>query len=341
MAELIMRHGIEAEHPDEVFGAPFARAVHTADVDRVFGIDRRLQMQAREAGVDTFVAKPLFAGSVMEEFREAFRKKNAALEKKTSHATTAIYTANMPDAPKSNYLYISRKSLFTLDINGVDDLLAVLNNKLSANASSPRKILDLLKPIIKKDQFKRLQLEVMRDYDYEAPFEKNINYTHFITAFIRKNKNCFDFVTDKERARAYFGEIIKEGDVLFDAGYTGRSESTLSSLLGFPVNAFYLHSNGDVLDQREQRFGFETKCFYPWRPNNTGIIREHVLMEYAPSVIGYDFDAEENKVVFGEFQEDVCVKWFTERLQTAALDFCRDFLVIQTRLESLYNVHWQ
>ena len=237
-----------------------------------------------------------------------------------------IYTANMPDAPKSNYLYISRKSLFTLDINGVDDLLAVLNNKLSANASSPRKILDLLKPIIKKDQFKRLQIEVMRDYDYEAPFEKNINYTHFITAFIRKNKNCFDFVTDKERARAYFGEIIKEGDVLFDAGYTGRSESTLSSLLGFPVNAFYLHSNGDVLDQREQRFGFETKCFYPWRPNNTGIIREHVLMEYAPSVIGYDFDAEENKVVFGEFQEDVCVKWFTERLQSAALDFCRDFL---------------
>ena len=40
--------------------------------------------EAREAGVDTFVAKPLFAGSVMEEFREAFRRKNAALEKKTA-----------------------------------------------------------------------------------------------------------------------------------------------------------------------------------------------------------------------------------------------------------------
>ena len=32
--------------------------------------------EAREAGVDTFVAKPLFAGSVLEEFREAFRRKN-------------------------------------------------------------------------------------------------------------------------------------------------------------------------------------------------------------------------------------------------------------------------
>ncbi|MBQ3705868.1 MAG: response regulator [Clostridia bacterium] len=35
--------------------------------------------EAREAGVDTFVPKPLFAGSVMDEFREAFKRKNEAL----------------------------------------------------------------------------------------------------------------------------------------------------------------------------------------------------------------------------------------------------------------------
>ena len=34
--------------------------------------------EARAAGVDTFVPKPLFAGSVLDEFREAFRRKNAA-----------------------------------------------------------------------------------------------------------------------------------------------------------------------------------------------------------------------------------------------------------------------
>ncbi len=38
--------------------------------------------EARSAGVDTFVPKPLFAGSMMDQFREAFRKKNkAALER--------------------------------------------------------------------------------------------------------------------------------------------------------------------------------------------------------------------------------------------------------------------
>ena len=35
--------------------------------------------EARAAGVDTFVPKPLFAGSVMDEFREAFKRKNEVL----------------------------------------------------------------------------------------------------------------------------------------------------------------------------------------------------------------------------------------------------------------------
>ncbi|MBO6002300.1 MAG: response regulator [Mailhella sp.] len=36
--------------------------------------------EAKEAGVDTFVAKPLFAGSVMDEFRRAFRKKKETMD---------------------------------------------------------------------------------------------------------------------------------------------------------------------------------------------------------------------------------------------------------------------
>ncbi len=40
--------------------------------------------EAREAGVDTFVSKPLFAGTVMDEFREAFKRKNEALVQRTA-----------------------------------------------------------------------------------------------------------------------------------------------------------------------------------------------------------------------------------------------------------------
>ena len=43
-----------------------------------------IEEEARGAGVDTFVAKPLFAGTVMDEFREAFKKKNAKLMRETA-----------------------------------------------------------------------------------------------------------------------------------------------------------------------------------------------------------------------------------------------------------------
>ena len=40
--------------------------------------------EAKAAGVDTFVPKPLFAANVIDEFREAFRRKNEALAKRTA-----------------------------------------------------------------------------------------------------------------------------------------------------------------------------------------------------------------------------------------------------------------
>ena len=43
--------------------------------------------EATEAGVDTFVAKPLFAGTVLDEFREAFKRKNARLVREAADLT--------------------------------------------------------------------------------------------------------------------------------------------------------------------------------------------------------------------------------------------------------------
>ncbi len=43
-----------------------------------------IEDEAKAAGVDTFVAKPLFAGTVLDEFRTAFKKKNAKLVRETA-----------------------------------------------------------------------------------------------------------------------------------------------------------------------------------------------------------------------------------------------------------------
>ena len=43
-----------------------------------------IENDAKSAGVDTFVAKPLFAGAVLDEFREVFKKKNTKLIRETA-----------------------------------------------------------------------------------------------------------------------------------------------------------------------------------------------------------------------------------------------------------------
>ncbi|HAE80640.1 MAG TPA: hypothetical protein DCG70_03620, partial [Lachnoclostridium sp.] len=43
-----------------------------------------IEEEARSAGVDSFVAKPLFAGTVMDEFKEAFRTKKKRLAEETA-----------------------------------------------------------------------------------------------------------------------------------------------------------------------------------------------------------------------------------------------------------------
>jgi CheY-like chemotaxis protein len=43
-----------------------------------------IEEEARAAGVDAFLAKPLFAGRVMEEFRDAFNTKNEQLARRTA-----------------------------------------------------------------------------------------------------------------------------------------------------------------------------------------------------------------------------------------------------------------
>ena len=53
--------------------------IMTTQVGKQGSISPAVLVAAREAGVDTFVPKPLFAGTVLDEFREAFKRKNEAL----------------------------------------------------------------------------------------------------------------------------------------------------------------------------------------------------------------------------------------------------------------------
>jgi len=58
-----------------------------------------IEQEAREAGVDTFAAKPLFAGTVMDEFREAFKSKKMEVE----HAENGRIAVEMFSSHEEGY----------------------------------------------------------------------------------------------------------------------------------------------------------------------------------------------------------------------------------------------
>ena len=134
--------------------------------------------------------------------------------------------------------------------------------------------------------------------------------------------------TYRNQLREYFNRIFKPGDMLFDIGYSGRHEASLQKLLGFPVNSLYIHINSDAALSRSRENGFRICTFYAFKPLITGVLREHVFMKLAPSVIGYRTDSTPVTPVFEDYKTDFPTKYVTETVQNAALDFIKDMLRI-------------
>ena len=190
---------------------------------------------------------------------------------------------------------------------------------------SPKKFVELFKNIIEPDKYNNL-LEIIKKYKfkYEEKFINSDEYEHFIKIFV-KNLADFELLCKyQEEIKEYFQNIISEGDVLFDIGYGGRAEAALSNLLGFHIDSYYIHSNSEILNLRQNKYNFKNKCFYDYKPSITGVMREHLFMEQGPSVIGYTG----GKPIFEEYKDDYSTHLITEVIQNAALDFVNDFLEI-------------
>ena len=112
--------------------------------------------------------------------------------------------------------------------------------------------------------------------------------------------------------------------MFFDIGYSGRIELVLSKLLGRKIKSFYIHSNNEYIDKRAAVADIENETFYDYKPVITGVIREHILSELAPSTIGYEFVGDDVLPVFDEFDMNYPTVFVTQLLQKSALQFVSD-----------------
>ena len=83
--------------------------------------------------------------------------------------------------------------------------------------------------------------------------------------------------------------------------------------------------NDDACRRREQEYGFSVRSFYDYTPAITGVARELLFSQYAPSCTGYALQGKKAVPRFEEPAWDYAESYLLSEIQESALDFVRDF----------------
>lgn len=236
-----------------------------------------------------------------------------------------ILAEQIPGAPRSNYIYASRRSMLpSLLVShskyGLDDLVSI-------RAHTPKSILELFKDIVKDDFDEATVLEA-QGIILTKHFSSKYEFKKFIDIFVQ---NCVDSTKLQQyiaKLRKYF-EMIGEHDATFDLGYSARIQTMLIDIIGHSCDAYFVHTSSDKPWNYSRRNQFEISSFYNQKPLVSGILREHLFAELGPSCIGYD---ERNGNVVPIFEPYVGAneinRMMVQTLQCACLDFARDMVSI-------------
>ena len=231
------------------------------------------------------------------------------------------------NASKSNYLYFSRKAvvpLYLTEPEGIYEIFLpphILNN-------TPLSVIKTLKLVTKQN----VDVETILKENQIVPFKKfsSLNeYYRFANVYIKK-------LYDKSAAKnyqallyKYFGNLVHENDVIYDVGYSGRMETALTKLLGYPVNSYYFHEHEPWALQRKEEMGFTIDSFYGFKPCSAFVLREQIFTPAQPSCIGFT----ENEIgqvipVFGSYKASYKEEFILENIQKNAIQFVSDMVSI-------------
>ncbi len=189
-----------------------------------------------------------------------------------------------PDMPESNYFYMSRKSLLPLAITCRESFYS-LHRYITLKGCTIRFMLTLLHPVLK-------QMDEVEDIFFQKGFFMNqpLKEPEITKALQIIANELFDeerMRTYRNDMKEYFSMQIQPGDAMFDIGYSGRAQALLSHLLGYHIDAYYIHSINDDVALFQLEGDFTVKTFFDYTPSVIGRMRELIQMEPMGSCIGY------------------------------------------------------
>lgn len=231
--------------------------------------------------------------------------------------------------PDYNYFYMSRKSFLPLSIISKEDWWNMKDN-INYKGKTPEELLSYYQSILpdyNAEQFRKI-FNDNSNIIWDMPLENYNQYISFIRVVINNIHNQSIVDEYRLKMKAYISNIISPRDIMFDIGYSGRAQKIISQLLGYSVDACYIHTLNDKSDRFSKESGFNIHTYYDYSPAITGKIRELVHSEPTSSCIGYEIKDKEVFPVFENNEFRFHEKYVIDSMHNGAVDFVNDFLEV-------------
>ncbi|MFI3229449.1 MAG: glycosyltransferase [Bacillota bacterium] len=220
---------------------------------------------------------------------------------------------------EQSYLHISRKSLFPLTVVDKKSFMQ-LGEYADWRNSSPRKIISLILPTLSVDRVEDVVLP--KKIILDKPFNSYDEYVMVIESIVDGYFSAENLASYKKDLAEYFASLIGKNEVAFDIGYSGRAEVILSQLLGYNIDAIYIHRNATKFKDDIARMGINIESFYDFTPSITGGVREVTMSSCEPSTVGYNCKAGE--VIFEDSEMSYPARYTIGEMHRAALTYIED-----------------
>lgn len=240
---------------------------------------------------------------------------------------------NENSAADFDYFYASRKALFPLCwLNKFDvDCISV-----QLKRATPVQLLTWFAPVLDKQKKDMVEKSLISSWK-SAVLEGDDLY-EFVEKVLAPCYSIGNKDTFVNALRKYYGNIIKQGDSVFDIGYGGRSLMHLSELLGFPLRGYFVHRINDQFTAKQNALGIKVNTYYNYTPSITGVIRETLFSKQSPSCIGFSLD--ENGFACPKFESDTMTysaKFAVEEVQRYALELVKDIVPLYKTAPELFS----
>ena len=222
---------------------------------------------------------------------------------------------------RSGYLYCSRKALLPMMAETESDFYLL---PFSPRGQSPESLFALLDFACGPSVEETARIFEKAGMGWKKRFSGGAGMEGALRIFL---SSCYSREKHRE-ARAlicrYFA-CVRQGDVFFDTGSSGRIQEAISRALGFPADVFYICEDRQASGERKRAGGFQIRSLYPFLPGIRGMMREILLSAPGGSCIGYR--EEEGKVlpVLEEKEPGRDQALILGQIRRGALDFIRDF----------------